>query len=179
MLDLDLGSVIAIVVCGLAAVTDLRTGLIPNWLTFPVILGAPLFHGVVEGPGALLRSLLALLLCGLAPYVLFRRGGMGGGDVKLFAAIGASCGLGLGLQVELVSMLIACLWGLGVLAFRGHLFAVLLRSLQLLLGRLVPARWRVPIEEEHLTRVRLGAPTAVATFACVVSERVAVIGGWL
>jgi prepilin peptidase CpaA len=131
MLDSNTAHVIAVVVCGAAAVTDMRTGLIPNWLTFPVIAGAPLVHGWLSGPGALLRSLLALLLCGLVPYLMFRRGGMGGGDVKLFAAVGAVAGLGAGLQIELVSMLLACVWGLGLLVFRGDLLAVLRRALQI------------------------------------------------
>lgn len=178
MLESNAVSVIAIVVCGVAAVTDLRSGLIPNWLTFPVIVGAPLVHGWLSGPGALLRSLLALLLCGLVPYLMFRRGGMGGGDVKLFAALGALVGLGLGLQVQLVSMLLACFWGLGVLAFRGQLFAVLRRSLQLMLGNVLPRKWHASTEHKHFAQVRLGAPIAVAAITCVIAEHVATIG-WL
>jgi len=178
MSESNAASVIAIVVCAVAAATDLRSGLIPNWLTYPLIVGAPLVHGWLSGPGALLSSLVALLLCGLVPYLMFRRGGIGGGDVKLFAALGALLGFDLGLQVELVSLLVACAWGLGVLAFRGQFIAVLRRSLQLLFGAVLPDRWHVSMNSEDFAQVRLGAPIAVAAIAVVAADHVASIG-WL
>lgn len=177
MLEANAASVIAMALCGVAAITDLRSGLIPNWLTLPVIVGAPLVHGWLRGPGALLQSLLALLLCGLVPYLMFRAGGMGGGDVKLFAALGALGGISFGLQVELVAMLTASVWGLGVLAYRGCLFAALLRSIQLALGRLWPKRWRRTVDAEHMTQIRLGAPIAVAVIGCVIADHIAALGG--
>lgn len=179
MVEGNMVSAAAVFICAIAAFTDTRTGLIPNWLTFPVIIGAPLVHGWTLGPGALLRSVVALLLCGLMPYLMFRRGGMGGGDVKLFAAIGAVAGLGFGLQVELISMLAASLWGLGVLAFRGKLFAVLLRSLQLLCVPLMPKRWRAVIDEEHVTHIRLGLPIALATCVCAAMQAFPNVGAFL
>ena len=172
MLEMNVGSWIVIVLCSVAALTDARTGLIPNALTFPVILGAPLVHGFVAGPGALLASAVAALLCGLPPYVMFRRGGMGGGDVKLFAAIGAAVGVSLGLQVQLVSMAVAALWGLGLLAFQGQLLHVLRRALQLTLGPLMPVAWRCAMDPDANVPIRLGVPIAVAAVACVVSQRV-------
>lgn len=159
---LDVGSWIVIVLCSVAALTDARTGLIPNALTFPVILGAPLVHGFVAGPGALLASLVGALLCGLAPYVMFRRGGMGGGDVKLFAAVGATVGVSFGLQVQLVSMAVAALWGLGVLAYEGQLLQTLRRTLSLLLGPLWPKSWRFDVGHDALVQLRLGVPIHIA-----------------
>ena len=77
------------------AVTDWKTGKIPNWLTLPAMLGGLVFWvvaGRLDGSGAatgLARSALALAV-GLVPMaILFAVGGIGGGDVKLMGAIGA------------------------------------------------------------------------------------------
>jgi len=90
-----------------AAVTDARTGLIPNWLTLPSLLGALLIHGLIGGPGALGWATLSGFSCGLVPLVLFRAGAIGGGDVKLFAVLGALVGVHSGLEVQMTSYGIA------------------------------------------------------------------------
>jgi len=81
-----------VLVLGVATFTDLRSRRIPNWLVLP-FLGAgiavsSLLHGW-HGAGQSLAGMgLGLLIYG----VLFWMGGMGAGDVKLCAAIGAWIG---------------------------------------------------------------------------------------
>jgi prepilin peptidase CpaA len=75
-----------------ATYTDIRSRRIPNWLALPFLaLGVAVLTGL-HGWRGLGQSLsgagLAVLLFGL----LFCLGGMGGGDVKLCAAIGAWVG---------------------------------------------------------------------------------------
>lgn len=166
-MDWKLECAVTVAMCGVAAVTDTRTGLIPNWLTLPVIAGAPLVHACCDGLGALLQSLLAIVLCGLVPYVMFRAGGMGGGDVKLFAAVGAIAGLGFGLEVLATSLCIACVWGVGLLVYRGQLLATVDRLLRVMLGRWWPRRTRD--DGTPPLQLRLGAPIALASIgvACV------------
>ncbi|MEZ4254435.1 MAG: hypothetical protein R3A78_01775 [Polyangiales bacterium] len=43
------GSAVAVLATAVAAFTDSRTGHIPNWITFPPILLAPVANGVVLG----------------------------------------------------------------------------------------------------------------------------------
>ena len=72
-----------------AAVTDLRSRQIGNWLTGAIALGAPLFwwaSGLALWPDLAIQLGVALatfaVLCGL-----FAIRAMGGGDVKLLAAL--------------------------------------------------------------------------------------------
>ena len=75
------------------ALFDLRTRRIPNRLTGAAVLVAFLVNAVTGGVRGLLGSLPALLLAGAAFAVMFFMGSMGGGDVKLMAAIAAFAGL--------------------------------------------------------------------------------------
>jgi prepilin peptidase CpaA len=72
-----------------AALLDLKSRRIPNWLCLAVAVMAPLFwwaSGVDFYPDALVRVGVALIIFGLY-FALFCLGGMGGGDVKLGTAI--------------------------------------------------------------------------------------------
>jgi prepilin peptidase CpaA len=146
----------ALVIAAIAAVTDFRRGEIPNWLTLPPLVIAPAVHGMLGGPWAALGSVVAIAVCGLVPYWLFRRGAAGGGDVKLFAAIGAVAGLSIGIEAQLLTFVAAALISLGRLAWHGRLVQTLVNALFLGLNPVLPRRWRRPVAGELMTMVRLG-----------------------
>ena len=76
----------------LACITDLRTRRIPNALTLSATAGALVFHVATGGLSAAGWSLAGCFL-GLALFLpMFALRGMGAGDVKLLAAIGAWLG---------------------------------------------------------------------------------------
>ena len=81
-----------VIVLGVATFTDLRSRRIPNWLVLPFFGVGVVVSCFLQGWHGLGHSLsgagLGLLLYG----VLFFMGGMGAGDVKLCAAIGAWIG---------------------------------------------------------------------------------------
>jgi Flp pilus assembly protein protease CpaA len=105
----------ALCISAVAAYTDLRWGLIPNWLTLGGALAGALgqlahgwqLGGWRAGLSALGASLAGGVLCALAPAVLFSRGGLGGGDVKLFAALGVCCHPLLGIEAQLYAFVLA------------------------------------------------------------------------
>jgi len=72
-----------------AAVTDIRRRQIDNWLNASIALAAPLFwwaSGLSLWPGVAIQIGMTLVVFfGFA--LVFARGGMGGGDVKLLAAL--------------------------------------------------------------------------------------------
>ena len=73
----------------IAAISDLRTRLIHNWLTFGIALTAPAFwwaSGLSLWPGV--AGQIGLGLAAFAVLAgLFAAGAMGGGDVKLLTAL--------------------------------------------------------------------------------------------
>lgn len=88
----QLVSIVVVVIGVVACVFDVRTRRIPNYLTFGAAVAGLCFHAFTSGSeGATLAAsgwLVGLLI--LIPY--FMAGGMGGGDVKLLAALGAWLG---------------------------------------------------------------------------------------
>lgn len=99
---------VCLVVVAISVISDIATHRIPNLVTLGglalgvVINGAA---GFVEGGvGGSLRGIgaafLGAILCGIVPFFAWKKGEMGGGDVKLFAAVGALMGLSVGFDVE-------------------------------------------------------------------------------
>ncbi len=81
-------------VLAVATFTDLRSRRIPNWLVFPFLLAGIVVSGALHGWAGVGHSLEGMAL-GLAVFgPLAWLGGMGMGDVKLCAAIGAWIGPG-------------------------------------------------------------------------------------
>ena len=73
-----------------AAIVDLRTRTIPDWVSIAVAVMAPLFwwaDGIAFYPDAVERICAAILIFVIF-FGMFWLGGMGGGDVKLGTAIG-------------------------------------------------------------------------------------------
>ncbi len=129
-------SLIALVlVLALSVVWDLRTRRIPNWLTVGAC-GAALGLRAVQGFEPLGFGALGLVL-GLAMSLpLVFAGGLGGGDAKLLAAVGAFLGPG-----QLISALLAMALAGGVLTVvvatrRGVMYETL-RNTWRLTGQLV------------------------------------------
>lgn len=83
-----------------SALFDLVSRRIPNLLTIGGLLLGVCLHAVVSGGRGALFSLAGAIVCAVIPMMGFMRGEMGGGDVKLFAAIGALVGPSLGLDAE-------------------------------------------------------------------------------
>jgi len=102
-----------------AALIDIRSRRIPNWLTLTVsaagIIGGFLFyaiHGDWSGGWQWLQFSGTGWLVGIGVFFIpFMLGGMGGGDVKLLGAIGALKGASFVIETALLG----ALWG-GLLA---------------------------------------------------------------
>ena len=161
----------ACLLTGVAAFLDFRSGLIPNSLTLPMVaLGIPAHVAslALASPSTSVwfwvgDAVLGLLLCSVVPLILWRTGGMGGGDLKLFAGLGAVLGARSGLEVELVAFTAAALLVPAVLAYRGQLFAVLSNTARLVTNPFLPVHKRRHMPVEMMTEVRFGPAIFLAT----------------
>jgi prepilin peptidase CpaA len=160
-----------------AALTDLRSGRIPNWLTFGVLGLGLVAHAVVSwklGGGwrgtltGLAGSAGGVVLCAAVPAFFYWKGAMGGGDVKLLAAIGALCRPLGGLEVETYAFVAAALIAPAKLAYDGLLFRTLGRSLTLLVNPLRKPENRKAVPDEIKTWFRMGPAIFLGAAVAVV-----------
>jgi len=96
MMNIAFTTALPLLLCGVlggllvvATVTDYRSRIISNRLNLGIALLAPLYWLSVHlslWPGALIQVGLALIVFAIF-YLFFHFGGMGGGDVKLAAAL--------------------------------------------------------------------------------------------
>jgi prepilin peptidase CpaA len=117
-----------------AAAWDLRTGSIPNLLTYPAMAAGLAGHwicgglaGDAAGQIGLAGAAGGLLAGGLPMAAAFLAGGLGGGDVKLMAAVGALGGWRLALAAMFYSFLAAAILGIAILLWRRRLWQTLQR----------------------------------------------------
>jgi prepilin peptidase CpaA len=151
-------------VCALAALSDFRTGLIPNWLTWGAMLAGVIGHLVygslvVDGWTGLhegAASVAGLLLCAFAPSVMYWKGAMGGGDLKLFAAIGALCQPVIGIEIQMYALVVAAIVAPARLAYQGRLLRVMMGTLSVARNPFLPRARQRALPPEALTSFRLG-----------------------
>jgi prepilin peptidase CpaA len=161
-----LAFVLALFVAALGAVYDIRTGAIPNWVTYPAFAVGPLAHGaraLVRAKGlsddALHEagySLAGIVVCALVPLVMYRRGGMGAADVKLFAAIGACLQVTWGFEAQLYAFVAAALFAPAKLLFEGKLWRTLKNAFALGANAFLPKDKQNAVDESLLSWIRMG-----------------------
>jgi prepilin peptidase CpaA len=154
----------AIAVTAIGAWYDWRTGKIPNWLTLgalPVAIVVNAAYALGSGTprealtaGAV--SVLGAVACAIVPLMLYRLDAIGGGDVKLLAALGAILGPMFGIEAELYSFVAVGLIVPARLAYEGKLTAVLRNTLSIVINPFLPKTKRRKIPVEMLTSVRFG-----------------------
>ncbi|HEV2383040.1 MAG TPA: A24 family peptidase [Terriglobia bacterium] len=83
----------ALISAAAGAVSDVRSKRIPNWLNYGSLILGLAFQGVFGGWRGLAQGALGALVAGGVFFLFFLVRGMGAGDVKLMAAIGAWVGL--------------------------------------------------------------------------------------
>jgi leader peptidase (prepilin peptidase)/N-methyltransferase len=102
-------------VMAIAVYTDIRRRLIHDWLTMPGIAYFLLVHAIAHPDRWIGYALGVIVSGGLALLMaVASRGQLGGGDVKLFALVGAAVGWQAGLYVMLFTYLLAGLFAIPV-----------------------------------------------------------------
>ena len=154
-------SMAAVVVATMAGTMDVRRGRVPNALTYPAVLvGVAL--GAAQGGAGLGQSALGLVAALLCALPLWIWGGMGGGDLKLLAAIGAFFGAWGFLTTLLCSLVLGGACAVAVLAWRGELLRALWSMIAFAVTAPLPGVRTAPLQPGAALRIPFGAPIGVA-----------------
>lgn len=176
---------IAVTAGTIAAITDLRTGRIPNQLTLATVLAGVSLQLTFRGLAGALESVLGTVVCAAVPGVVYRASqgqGIGGGDIKLFAALGALLGPTQGLEAELSAFLLLGVYAVFRLAFVGKLLCTLLGALGVTAGFFVPSLRRrlAHRQPEHgMTTMRMAPAILLAVIAVIATPYVQRWAPWL
>jgi prepilin peptidase CpaA len=157
--------VIAIAVAAVGAGFDWKTGRIPDWLTLPALAVAPLLHvarflaaketveaSIYEGAYALGGAALTAIV----PLLLFRQGALGGGDTKLFIALGALLQPLLGVEAQMYGFFAGAILAPARLAYEGKLLSTMKNALLIGANLFLPKKNHRTIDSATLSWFRLG-----------------------
>lgn len=110
---------LAVGATAIAAVFDMRTRRIPNWLNGSAILVGLAAHLCLQGISGASWALLAGLTGGFVFFVFYLAGGMGAGDVKLMAALGVIAGFHGLLPIMTMSAILGGVMAIALAVVRG------------------------------------------------------------
>lgn len=113
---------------------DIRTYRIPNYLTIGTALTGLVYQATFHGANGLGNGLLGLVLGFFLLFPVYLLGGMGAGDVKALAALGTWLGPSLTLMLFCYMAIAGGLIALGVLIYKGLLWAKMRQSWSYLLS---------------------------------------------
>ena len=138
--------VVVLIATLFASVTDLWRFRVYNALTFPLLLTGLIYHGVMGGVSGLGDSFQGLLFGFFSLVFFYAAGGIGAGDVKLMAAVGAWLGMPLTFYVFIASSLAAGLYATALIILSGGWFEIW-TQLNLLLVKLTLGTKRLPSDQ--------------------------------
>jgi prepilin peptidase CpaA len=142
--------VICLIAASIAAVTDIWKFKVYNLLTLPLLVSGLLYHALRAD---LLNSLVGILFGFAALIALYVIGGMGAGDVKLMAALGAWLGMPYTFYVFIASSLAAGIYAI-VLMLATHKVGETIVNLHILWLRLASIGHYLASDDRVETEVR-------------------------
>ena len=123
-----------------AALADLRTRRIPNWIALPGLIAGMVLNGYFRGSSGVASAMLGALL-GAAMFLgIYLAGGMGAGDVKLFAAVGAIVGPQSLLVIFVLTGILGGVAALALMLWRGKAGQAMGRTFGLA-GQMLRMNW--------------------------------------
>ena len=160
----------ALSVAAVGAVQDIRGGRIPNGLTYGGLLAALAARFLMAGWPGLQGGLIGALAGGGIFYLLFLVGGMGGGDVKLMAAVGAWAGTAQTVVVLIAAAIAGGVLAVGFMVFHRQVRLTLRNTVELIRHHLTSGFQPHPllnIREPGTLRVPYGLAIAMGTLYCL------------
>lgn len=152
-----------------AAFYDIKSGRIPNRLTFSAMLLAIIYNTSINGLEGLIFSIEGAGLGIILLIIFYFLGGMGAGDVKLMGAVGSILGPKGVFIAFILTALAGGLYAIILLAINGHIVNTLKRYLLILRSILQTKKifYIPPPEEEKKVRLRYGLSIAAGTILSI------------
>jgi prepilin peptidase CpaA len=155
--------VCALLLLVLCAYWDVRYRRIPNWATLPgTALGLGI-NGLFFGWQGMKTSGLGLLVGFGALLVLFILGWMGGGDVKLMAAVGALKGFPFIVGALFYSMLVAVVIGVAMLIWNRKVLRTAKNMFFVMGSRVTKLIPKQDIDKEQTQKLPFGLAIVLGT----------------
>jgi len=153
-----------------ACVTDVKERRIPNVLTFGATIAALVFHLIYEGQAGLMIGLGGWFIGLLLFFPFFALGGMGAGDVKLLAALGAWVGPREAFWLAIYTSLAGGVIGVAVALARGYLLTALRNVWTLLVSWFLTGPRPMPsmtLADSKAPRLAYAIPMFVGTMVLI------------
>jgi len=148
---------------------DVRGRRIPNGLTYSGLITALVVRTGLAGWTGLKGGLLGLLLAGGIFYLFFLLGGMGGGDVKLVAAVGAWAGTAQIGSILIVSAIAGGILAVGYMVVFRQMRQTLLNTVELVRNHMTSGLQPHPVinvQQSNTLRLPYGLAVAMGTLFC-------------
>jgi len=155
--------VCALLLLGVCAYWDLRYRKIPNWATLPAIVLGLGMNGLLRGWGGMRTSGIGLLVGFGALLVLFVLSWMGGGDVKLMAAVGALKGYPFVVSALFYSLIVGVLLGVIMLIWNRKTLRTFKNLFFVVGSRLSPLIPKRDINREETQKIPFGLAIVLGT----------------
>jgi len=160
----------ALGVATIGAVRDVANRRIPNSLTYSGIVTGLLVRVALLGWPGFKDGFLGLLAGGGIFYVFFMLGGMGGGDVKLMAAVGAWAGIGQTATLLVTTAISGGILAMGYMIFYQRVQVALSNTVELIRHHFTKGLKPHPmlnVREADTLRIPYGLAIAIGTVYCL------------
>jgi prepilin peptidase CpaA len=170
-----------------AATTDIWKYKVYNWLTFPTLICGLIYWLFAAGLSGVGMSFAGLFVGFGSLVVFYALGGVGAGDVKLLAAIGAWLGPLFTMNVLLGSVFAAGLYALGLTVLRGGILATIVEITVQWQRLIKPSEWTRPsarvesvvlMSDRRRRLVPFAAMICVGFFATTIWRHAELLPNW-
>ncbi|RAL22178.1 hypothetical protein DL240_10000 [Lujinxingia litoralis] len=151
-------------ICLISAVTDFQQRKVFNKVTYPGVIVGLVAHTLAFGLSGLGGGLLAALTVLVVGILILPFGWLGGGDIKLFAVIGAFVGFSGLYEVIFYATLIGLLMGLTLSVANGYIVEMFRKMFRVLRSLLLSVTSRTNLTESLEPDERAYLPFAIPIF---------------
>jgi len=155
-----------------AAVMDVQQHRIPNWLTYPTIVGGVLIRSYYYGWRGAMTALGGMLLTASLAFLFYWVNALGGGDLKLLAALGSVAGPHHAVTILLATGIAGGILALVYVAYHGRMRTTMGNVGSLLSFHASAGLQSHPefnLDNPEALRMPYGLPIALGTFYALIT----------